>query len=116
MLISSYDEWRRLKRRDLAEDNPLIKCPECDGEGEIFDHCECCGADKDEECGECDGAGRVRFNALSDTAKQKAFTRRMYVNEVMADLKRWCSLTRQDYLGIAGRFVSEMRKQGVRSF
>jgi len=113
MLIASYEEWRELKMRDLAEDNPLINCPECDGEGEIFDFCECCGSDKDEECGECEGAGRVRFNDLGYNAKQKAFTRRAYVKEVMADLKRWCALTRQDYLGVAGRFVSDMRQQGV---
>lgn len=114
MLIASYDEWQELKLRDLAEDNPLINCPGCDGEGEFSDFCECCGGAKEGECAECDGAGQVRFNQLSDAEKRKAFTRRVYINEVMTDLRRWCALTREDFLGVAGRFVSEMRQQGHR--
>jgi len=110
MLISSYDKWQELKLRDLVEDNPLIDCPACDGDGEIYEICECCGSEKEEECGECEGDGRVRFNDLNDSQKRKAFTRRVYFSEVIADLKRWCSLTRQDFLEIAGPFVSEFRR------
>lgn len=116
MLIASYDQWREAKKQVLEEENPEIDCEECGGLGEIYERCHCCGGEKEEECDLCDGRGTIRY---LDSSKPRPGNdlvgQRVYFQEVIADLKTWCTYTKQDFLQVAGGFVSEFRKQhGIR--
>ena len=111
-MIQSYSDWKSQKIQDWTEDNPKIDCPKCEGEGEIFDTCPCCGHDSDEECGTCEGEGQVYFNELDSTDLSAFFNRRTYQKEVIADLKKWCAYTREDFLGMVGPFIENQRSGG----
>jgi hypothetical protein len=100
MLIASYDQWREAKKQVLEEENPEIDCEE-----------------KEDECDVCDGRGTIRY---LDSAKPRPGNdlvgERIYFQEVIADLKTWCAYTKQDFLQVAGGFVSEFRKHhGIRT-
>ena len=117
MLIASYEQWREAKKQVLEEENPEIDCDECRGTGEIHEVCGCCGGEKEEECDACDGRGTIRY---LDSAKPRPgndlVAERIYFQEVIADLKTWCAYTKQDFLQVAGGFVSEFRKHhGIRT-
>lgn len=112
MLIQSFEDWRAAKRRDWEEDDPEINCPKCDGEGEIYETCPCCGHDSDDFCETCQGSGRLQFNQLDSADKAAMLTRGMYQKEVIADLKLWCAYTRQDFLVVVAPFIQSQRSGG----
>lgn len=35
MLIARYEQWRENEAKRLKEENPLIDCVECNGDGEV---------------------------------------------------------------------------------
>lgn len=113
MLIASYSEWLEAKHHFLEEENPVIECEECDGEGEIVKECGCCGHEKEQECVVCEGAGQYRYLDSPKPRPSSGHTAiAIYFEEVVADLKRWCAYTRQDFLEVGGHFVNEFRNGG----
>jgi len=116
MLIGSYERWRENKVRLLEEENPLVDCPECGGGGVMHSVCPCCQGEKEEDCDVCSGDGHFRY---LDSPKPRPGNDlagpEVYFGEVIADLKRWCSITRNDFLQVSGEFVSEFRmRHGIR--
>ncbi|MFT7338154.1 MAG: hypothetical protein ACI92B_001483 [Marinobacter maritimus] len=107
MLISSFDEWKSLKVFDLKEGNPFVECPKCEG-GVAYEECNCCGHEKEWDCGTCDATGRVRFLEV-----EKDYTSNLdyatYFNDVVGDLKRWCAFTRANFLNEVAEFVKRER-------
>lgn len=117
MLIASYERWREAKVQLLEEENPLVDCPECGGSGEVYSACPCCDAEKEEECDVCGGDG---YHKYLDSPKPRSGVDltgpEVYFREVITDLKKWCGLTRKDFLQVGGEFVSEFRKHhGIRT-
>ena len=111
MLIGSYDQWRDHKRQVLEEENPEIDCEECNGRGEFYEVCNCCGGEKEEMCDVCNGTGSVRY--LDSPKPQHCGSllgRKAYFQEVIADLKKWCAYTGDDFLELVARFVGEFRR------
>lgn len=108
MLIASFDEWKSLKISDLSEDNPMVKCPDCGGAGEVEDFCECCGRGDEVACGLCDERGKVRFLEVKDEYA-RSLNRQVYFKEVVGDLKKWCAFTRDDFLDEVAGFIKKER-------
>ncbi len=117
MLIASYERWREAKVQLLEEENPLVDCPECGGSGDIHSVCPCCDGEKEEECDVCGGEGHFSYR---DSPKPRPGNDlagpEVYFREVISDLKKWCAITRKDFLQVGGEFVSEFRRQhGIRT-
>ncbi|PHS48672.1 MAG: hypothetical protein COB05_05380 [Marinobacter sp.] len=114
MLIAGYEQWKAEKRQMLEQENPEVDCEECGGLGETYERCHCCGSEKEQECEICDGRGSIRY---LDSSKPRPGAdlvgRRVYFQEVIADLKKWCAYTRQDFLSTAAPFVSSFRRGEV---
>ena len=111
MLIASYEQWEAEQRQIVEQENPLLECRRCDGEGEIIEDCPCCGHEKEEECPTCEGAGQIRYEDAPIGLQREQIEPWMYFDQVIADLKKWCAYTREDFLKVAGGFVNEFRKQ-----
>lgn len=111
MLIGSYDQWREHKRHVLEEENPEIECEECNGRGQFYELCNCCGAEKEEMCVVCNGAGTIRYlESPQPRLGSAVFGPKAYFQEVIADLKKWCAYTGDDFLELAAPFVGEFRR------
>ncbi len=114
MLIAGYEQWKEAKRQMLEQENPEIDCEECRGTGQIHEVCSCCGGEKEEECDVCDGRGTIRYlDSSKPTPGADLVGRRVYFQEVISDLKKWCAYTRQDFLALAAPFVSAYRRGEV---
>lgn len=112
MYIATHAQWADEKKLMLEEENPVIECAHCSGDGVIYDRCHCCGNEQEEDCQICDGRGRIKY---SESPKPRPGSdligRQVYFREVINDLKAWCGYTRQDFLAVAGSFVNQYRAE-----
>lgn len=87
MKIMDYHDWRQ---QQVANTKPtdLVFCPECEGEGEVFEECECCGHDKETACELCSGNGYIAFGRLRGKQREDCFLGQQYRETVKADLEK----------------------------
>lgn len=74
-----------------ANTNPedMVFCPECEGDGEIFEECDCCGHEKEQTCRLCSGDGYLPFGELKNKwQRENCFLSRTYHETVKADLEK----------------------------
>lgn len=97
MLIQSFEDWQDKSCSELMETNAKVDCPDCHGWG----------------CPECDFEGDIRARDLTEAGIcTQLLTREVYFKEVIADLKKWCSYTRQDFLEVVAPFIQNQRSGG----
>ena len=94
MKFASHEEWRAQKQADMAELNPLLECPECDGEG--VEHKECCecGHESERDCESCDTSGRIHYNDLAEDQWAHLFSYSTYFKELIQtvrDVSEFCA-------------------------
>lgn len=79
-MLITYKQWQERQKLEIPQ-TEAVQCFECDGDGEINEECECCGHEKETECGKCDGNGTLIWGQLnsSDKAKFLTFSRYMTV-------------------------------------
>jgi len=79
------------------DSNAEVECPDCKGWG----------------CPECDFDAYIQAKDLTEAEIcNMILTKRAYFNEVIADLKKWCIYTRQDFLAVVGPFIQNQRSGG----
>ncbi|UDL04017.1 hypothetical protein [Marinobacter sp. CA1] len=109
MIIATFEQWKTASIEHLEAANPEVECPTCEGDGVFYEDCHCCGQETEIDCALCDGAGVVLYSDASGLCRDQ-FNRREYFRAVIRDLRKWCAFTRQDFLEVAGHFVSEFRE------
>lgn len=55
---------RYLERFERDGEEQELRCPKCNGEGEVDCECDSCGDVHSKECSECDGEGTVHQEGL----------------------------------------------------
>jgi len=87
MDIMSFAEWqKKMVSETCPEDR--VTCPSCEGEGEIYEVCDCCGHEEECQCELCNGDGNVLFGELDAAEQKKCFPLQAYRKEVEADLRK----------------------------
>ncbi len=81
----SFQEWQRIQIDDM-EDDAVVVCPVCHGDGEVTEECECCGHESERECEICEGTGRVVFGELSECNQRRCFNLWLYRKELHLDV------------------------------
>lgn len=96
-MIQSYEDWQIKSCADLMDSNAEVECPACKGWG----------------CDECDFDGDIQARDLTEAEICNwILTKRVYFNEVIADLKKLCLYTREDFLGVVGPFIQNQCSGG----
>lgn len=85
MQILSYGEWVDRQVATLAPD-ARITCHECEGEGVVYNCCECCGNESERDCDNCGGDGFVPASEADQDDLGEMFPRHAYHEAVFADL------------------------------
>ncbi len=95
MDILTFDKWQEVC---IIETNAheVVKCPECDGEGDIMDECSCCGAETVEPCEVCSGNCEVLFAKLGKLGQKKVFSKANYIEQVVVDITKLSAWTHAD--------------------
>lgn len=98
MFIAGYEKWRADTILSLQAENPVLQCPFC--HDNFWPGCD-----------ECDFEGE--FNALDapEVVIESLLSRFSYQSQVIADLKKWCAYTGQDFLMAVGPFVQGFREK-----
>lgn len=86
MKVATYSEWRRAKLAQL-DDEDLIECPKCYGDGVIDDYCHHCGRSGEEDCDLCECVGKMPFGELPMEWEFNIFSRDRYRKELVNDLE-----------------------------
>lgn len=103
--LTPYEQWRTeriIQYEDWAatlhemDDRLWRECDDCDGEGATE-----CNQGHEHTCDTCDGLGKIR--------KEAPVTQEDYLNHIAADFLALCAWTRQDFLGVIGPIVRQVR-------
>lgn len=62
-MVAHIKEHGKLER---GWDSKDVRCPDCEGTGEVLTACECCGQSVTEQCSECDGSGEITVDRDGD--------------------------------------------------
>lgn len=106
--FASFSEWQESVKAQLTEDDMCVRCPDCDGEGEVFDECPCCNRERECECDRCDGDGYVTYSD-SGALIHPDLSRSAYIRDVTGTLKRACVSAGWDFLDMAAIFCNEQK-------
>lgn len=87
MKIMDYHDWRQQQAAN-TKPTDLVFCPECEGEGEVFEECECCGHETGTTCELCSGNGYIAFGRLRGKQREDCFLGQQYRETVKADLEK----------------------------
>ncbi len=93
--VATFEEWKESQLKTIPHDQQ-IPCVDCDGEGHIHKECDCCGHEKEEECGTCDEDGTVLFGDMSDNEKDKYLSRTRYLANIEKDITDLAAWTGKD--------------------
>ncbi len=98
MIVIQYYQWRNA----MEKTNPVVTCPDCNGEGITEDECPCCGQDVDSGvCGACEGEGKLLYSSVNNFQKSQFFTMREYLQATILDLVAWSEWTGKPLLDVA---------------
>lgn len=104
----SFSEWQEIVKENLTDEDMAFECAECDGEGEAFTECHCCGQDTYEKCEKCRGYGWLTYS-YTGRMTHPELTRKAYIKAVTDDIKKLCAFSGWDFLEMAGIFFNEQR-------
>lgn len=105
--IAGFETWKEQKTRSLLEENPVISCAGCAGEGET--ECRCCGNWAD--CKACGGAGEFEYLEADRASKDRAVSWGQYVLDVKRDVRQLCSWTGIDFEAIDEELTEALCEQ-----
>ena len=96
MPVLTFEQWRDDRLKDTTPDEK-VTCPNCNGDGVIYDECSCCGHETEDNCGTCESDGTVLWADLTDKEKEKYLSRKRYQDAVVkdiTDLASWINKSR----------------------
>lgn len=84
-MFKSFINWQHGMISE-TEDDTVVLCPTCEGEGVVITECDCCGSEKEEECHLCESSGKVVFGELDFNDQKRCYTRREYNTQLAYDV------------------------------
>lgn len=91
--IANRWEFSETRHEIYSQQNPMIDCPTCDGDGDIYVKCDCCHNEDYRTCEDCLGSGEIRYLESVGPREVPLVSRAMYRRETIKELKAWAAWT-----------------------